>query len=155
MKHILLSIILLACFLPLVAQMTTPRVYVQKLVLENGKTPSITWVKDKSAKEYTLIAWINTRPDEVISTETNPINTIAVKQVGDAVKFPITVIASVQLGNFKSQWKAGEVIHLEITHKKSGQKFCWRQPIPEGSALIKELEKPIKIPPFKKAKKKC
>ena len=146
---------LLALLLPLAAQMTLPRVYVQKLVLENGKNPSITWEKDKSANEYTLIAWINTRPDDIVSTVKNPTNTIAIKQVGDGVKFPFTVIASVQLGNFKSQWKAGEVIHLELTHKKSGQKLSWRQPIPEGSALIKELEKPIKIPPFKKPKKKC
>jgi hypothetical protein len=145
-------IILITILLPLFS-MTTPRVYVQKLVLENGKNPSITWDKDKSAKEYILRAWINTKPKEIISTETNPINTIAVKQVGDGVKFPFTVIATVQLGNFKQQWIAGEILNLEITHRKTGQKFSWKMPIPEGTALIKMLDKPIVIPPFSKPKK--
>ncbi len=153
MKHLVFSILFLALLLPCLAQMTTPRMYVQKLALDNGKNPSITWQKDKSANEYILKAWINTRPEEVLSTDTHPLHTIAVKQVGDGIKFPFTVIASLQLGNFRNHWKAGEVIMLEITHKKSGQKFSWRQPIPEGTALIKMLDKPIIIPPFKKYKK--
>jgi len=152
MKNIILTIVLLALMLPAFAQMTTPRVYVQKLLLDSGKNPSITWQKDKSANEYTLKAWINTRPNEVVSTQTNPINTIAVKQVGDGVKFPYTVIASLQLGNFKSQWHSGEIIYMELTHKKTGQKLTWKQPVLEGSALIKMLDKPIVIPPFSKKK---
>ena len=135
------------------SSITIPRVYVQKLTLENGKNPSITQEKDKSANEYILKAWINTRPEEIVSTETHPLYTIAVKQVGDGKKFPFTVIASLQLGNFPSQWIAGEVIHLEITHKKTGQKKTWTQSIPEGTNLIKMLEKPVVIPPYKKKKK--
>lgn len=153
MKKYALLVPLTLLLLPLLAQMTLPRMYIQKLALDNGKNPSITWQKDKSANEYILKAWINTRPEEVLSTETHPLHTIAVKQVGDGIKFPFTVIASLQLGNFRNHWKAGEVIMLEITHKKSGQKFSWRQPIPEGTALIKMLDKPIIIPPFKKFKK--
>ncbi|GAB1365396.1 hypothetical protein MASR1M36_02670 [Candidatus Cloacimonadaceae bacterium] len=153
MKKLYLLCLLLAFILPTFAQMTIPRMYVQKLALDSGKNPSITWQKDKSANEYILKAWINTRPDEIISTETHPLHTIAVKQVGDGKKFPFTVVATLQLGNFRSQWKAGEVIHLEITHKKSGQKFSWRQPIPEGTALIKMLDKPLIIPPYKKYNK--
>ncbi|MDY0151447.1 MAG: hypothetical protein RBS43_04160 [Candidatus Cloacimonas sp.] len=152
MKHILLSILMLSLLLPLLA-ITSPRVYVQKLVLENGKNPSITWDKDKSAKEYTLKAWINTKPDEIISTEINPINTIAIKQAGNGVKMPFTVIAVVQLGNFPQQWLAGEILHLEITHRKSGQIFSWKQVIPSGTALIKMLDEPIVIPPYAKPKK--
>lgn len=152
MRYILLTVILLSILLPIHA-ITTPRVYIQKLVLENGKNPSITWENNFSAKEYVLKAWINTKPEEVISTDTNPIQTIAVKQVGDGIKFPFTVIASIQLGNFKQQWIAGEVLHLEIMHRKSKQKFSWKMPIPEGTALIKALDKPIVIPPFAKPKK--
>ena len=125
----------------------------QKLTLENGKNPSITQEKDKSANEYILKAWINTRPDEIVSTETHPLYTIAVKQVGDGKKFPFTVIASLQLGNFPSQWEAGEVIYLEITHKKTGQKKTWTKSIPEGTNLIKMLEKPVVVPPYTKKKK--
>jgi len=133
---------------------TIPRVYAQKLTLDNGNNPTITWEKDKSANEYILKAWINTRPEEIVSTETHPLHTIALKQVGDGKKFPVTVIASLQLGNFPSQWKAGEVIHLEVTHKKTGQKKTWTQSIPEGTNLIKMLEKPIVIPPYTKKKNK-
>lgn len=154
MKHIILSLALLALLLPLIS-LTTPRVYVQKLTLENGKTPKITWEKDKSAKEYILRAWLSNKPDDVVSTETDPTHTITMKQVGDGKKFPFTVIATLQLGNFSEQWVAGEVIIMELTHRKTGQKKTWRQSIPEGTMLIKELEKPIEIPPFAKPKKKC
>ena len=152
MKRLLVFGILLLLCLTL-STITIPRVYVQKLTLENGKNPLITWEKDKSANEYILKAWINTRPDEIVSTETHPIHTVAVKQIGDGVKFPFTVIASLQLGNFKSQWQAGEVIYMEITHKKTGQTKTWTQPIPEGTNLIKMLDKPVVIPPYAKQKK--
>lgn len=145
------------CLLALALTMmglTIPRVYVQKLILDNGKNPVITWDEGKSAKEYYLQAWINTRPEEVVSTDKNPVHTIAVKQVGDGKRFPFTVITSLNLGNFPSQWQAGEVIHLELTHLKSGEKVTWKMPIPEGTALIKMLDKPIKIPPYSKKKKK-
>ena len=135
------------------SSITIPRVYVQKLTLENGKNPSITQEKDKSANEYILKAYINNRPDEIVSTEIHPLHTIAVKQVGDGKKFPFTIIASLQLGNFPSQWEAGEVIYLEITHKKTGQKKTWTKSIPEGTNLIKMLEKPVVVPPYTKKKK--
>jgi hypothetical protein len=150
-RFTLFSILLLLCLT--LSAITIPRVYVQKLTLENDKNPLITREQDKSANEYILKAWINTRPDEIVSTETHPIHTIAVKQVGDGNKFPFMVITSLQLGNFKSQWQAGEVIYMEITHIKTGQKKTWTQPIPEGTNLIKMLDKPFVIPPYTKKKK--
>lgn len=153
MKKTIHILILVALLLPLWG-LTTPRVYVQKLVLDNGKNPLITWDEGKSAKEYYLKAWINTRPDEVVTTDKNPIHTIAIKQVGDGQKFPFTVIASLNLGNFPSQWQSGEIINMELKHLKSGKKISWKMPIPAGSALIKQLDKPITIPPYSKKQKK-
>jgi len=150
-RSIFLAVMVVFCLS--FSAITIPRVYVQKLTLDNGNNPLITWEKDKSANEYILRAWINTRPDEIVSTETNPIQTVAVKQVGDGKKFPFTVIASLQLGNFRSQWKAGEIIYMELTDKKTGKKKTWTQPIPEGTNLIKMLEKPVIIPPYTKKKK--
>lgn len=152
MKRFILMLVLLAGLLPLMA-LTTPRMYVQKLLLDNGKNPTITWDEGKSAKEYTLKAWINTRPNEVVSTDKSRANTISVRQVGDGKKFPFTVVASLQLGNFPTQWQEGEVIHMELTHRKTGQKYTWKMPIPTGSAVIMQLEKPIVIPPYKSPKK--
>ena len=152
MKRLALITIWGLLLLPLLG-MTIPRMYIQKLVLEDGKNPLITWEDGKSAKEYTLKAWINTRPEEVVSTETNPSQTISIRQVGDGNKFPFTVVAALQLGNFRSQWLAGEVIHLELKHIKTGQKYSWKMPIPTGTAVIKILDKPIAIPPYKKPKK--
>jgi len=82
------------------SSITIPRVYVQKLTLENGKNPSITQEKDKSANEYILKAWINTRPDEIVSTETHPLYTIAVKQVGDGKKIPFYRYCQFAIGKF-------------------------------------------------------
>jgi hypothetical protein len=42
---------------------------------------------------------------------------------------------------------------MEITHIKTGQKKTWTQPIPEGTNLIKMLDKPFVIPPYTKKKK--
>lgn len=35
-------------------QPTIPRVYVQKLVLEDGTNPFITWYKDQTSPEYLI-----------------------------------------------------------------------------------------------------
>lgn len=151
MKRILLLVILIAA-LPLLAQMTTPRVYVQKLLLEDGARPLVTSTNVLSAKEYLLRAWMEADPEEVISTETDPVNTITVKQIGKEGAFPVTVVATVQLGNFKRQWKAGDILHLVITHKESGESKGWQLEIPEGTHLIKHLDDALVIPPAPKKK---
>ncbi|MFA7224114.1 MAG: hypothetical protein WC094_05055, partial [Candidatus Cloacimonas sp.] len=69
-RFTLFSILLLLCLT--LSAITIPRVYVQKLTLENDKNPLITREQDKSANEYILKAWINARPDEIVSTETHP-----------------------------------------------------------------------------------
>ncbi len=154
MKRSILCVILIIMALGLLAQPATlPRTYVQKLVLENGENPSITFDKKVSAPEYTLKVWIVERPKDVMTTAKNPLHSVSVKEVGDGIKFPIMVVASVQLGNFKSQWKAGETLRLELRHNKSKQKTTWDIKIPEGSNLIKLLDDPQVIPPFAKKKK--
>jgi hypothetical protein len=131
------------------AGITIPRVYVQKLVLNDGSNPVVTATEKKSANEYVLRAWMQANPDEVISTETHPIHTIAIKEVGDGMKFSKTVIVSIQLGNFKRQWQAGDTMHMMLTHKASGQTKGWQIVIPEGTNLIKLLDEPLVIPPYK------
>ncbi|MCK9557882.1 MAG: hypothetical protein PHO85_04670 [Candidatus Cloacimonetes bacterium] len=143
---VVLSFVLLAFSL---AGITIPRVYVQKLVLNDGSNPVVTATEKKSANEYVLRAWMQANPDEVISTETHPIHTIAIKEVGDGMKFSKTVIVSIQLGNFKRQWQAGDTMHMMLTHKASGQTKGWQIVIPEGTNLIKLLDEPLVIPPYK------
>ncbi|MDZ4121715.1 MAG: hypothetical protein U1C33_04800 [Candidatus Cloacimonadaceae bacterium] len=63
------------------------------------------------------------------------------------------MIISVQLGNFKTNWKPGETLRLELKHKKTKQKHTWDIVVPEGSNLIKFLDQPEVIPPFAKKKK--
>lgn len=144
---VLLALVLLA--LPLFAQ-PLPRVYVQKLVLENGDLPQVTVIKDKSAPEYLLRAWFAERPEIIRSTDEHSIHHLAIKQVGDDEVFPVTVILTVQLGNFGVDWAAGETLVIEVTHKASGQMKTWSIVVPEGTNLIKELDTPVIIPPLKK-----
>lgn len=154
MKKLLLCSILLLMVMIIMAQpRTLPRVYVQKLILENGENPKITWDKKNSAPEYILKAWIAERPKEVLSTDKNPIHSIAIKEVGGNDVMPLTVVINVQLGNFPSQWKEGETLHLELKHKKSKQKLNWSLIIPAGTNLIKFMDEPKVIPPFAKKKK--
>lgn len=152
MKKLLYSILVLLFALPLLA-FPIPRVFVQKLILDDGSLPQITQEPKKSANEYTLRAWMEAEPDEVISTDTHPINTIAVKIVGKEGIMPPTAIVNIQLGNFKRLWQAGDILHLVITHKKSGESKGWTLVVPEGTHLIKKLDEPVVIPPYSKKKK--
>jgi hypothetical protein len=152
MKRLIPFILLLIMGLPLLAQPNLPRMYVQKLVLDTGKLPFVTWLEKTSAPEYVLEAWILERPDDMVSTETHSVNHVAVNQVGDGVKFPFTVVAKVQLGNLRYQWEAGETLHLKLKHKASGTVKEWDVLIPPGTNLIKYMDDPIIIPPYCAAK---
>jgi len=151
MRKLICVTILFLAILPFFA-MTRPRVYVQKLVLDNGKTPFITFEDKKSANEYILTATILEIPGAFLSTEIHPVHSIAIKQVGNGTTFPYIVIASVQLGNFGTDWQAEQTLHLELTHKLTGQKYSWDVFIPEGTALMKHLDDPLVIPPYTKKK---
>lgn len=152
MKKVWITTLLMLALLSLFAQPTIPRVYVQKLVLEDGTIPFITWYKDQTSPEYLFRAWIWERPDEILSTETHTYHHLAITQVGDGKKVPFMVVSRVNLGNFPSQWHAGETLHLELTHKETGQKVEWDVYIPEGTATIMLLDTPQIIPPYKEVK---
>mgnify|MGYP000850354602 FL=1 len=152
MKKVWITTLLMLALLSLFAQPTIPRVYVQKLVLEDGTNPFITWYKDQTSPEYLFRAWIWERPDEILSTETHTYHHLAITQVGDGKKVPFMVVSRVNLGNFPSQWHAGETLHLELTHKETGQKVEWDVYIPEGTATIMLLDTPQIIPPYKEVK---
>jgi len=152
MKKVWITTLLMLALLSLFAQPTIPRVYVQKLVLEDGTIPFITWYKDQTSPEYLFRAWIWERPDEILSTETHTYHHLAITQVGDGKKVPFMVVSRVNLGNFPSQWHAGETLHLELTHKETGQKVEWDIYIPEGTATIMLLDTPQIIPPYKEVK---
>ncbi len=130
-----------------------PRVYIQKLVLENGANPEITISKDKSAAEYKFSAWILERPKEVINTDKFSVHHLAITHVGGNEFLPLTVVCKVNLGNFPSNWSSGETLHLKLTHKKTKKTVEWDVPISEGTNLINMLDTPQIIPPFAKNKK--
>jgi hypothetical protein len=126
--------------------MTIPRVYFQKVVLANGKLPRLTTEKKLSAKEYIFTADILETNGDVLSTERNPVNTVTFKYVGDGKNLEKTAIVSVQLGNFQNQWKAGQTLHLVLTHRATKKKLVWDIYIPEGTATINYLKQPVKLP---------
>ena len=140
MKKVWIITFLMIALCSLFAQPTIPRVYVQKLVLEDGTNPFITWYKDQTSPEYLLRAWILERPEEILSTETHTYHHLAITQVGDGKKVPF------------SQWHSGETLHLELTHKETEQRVEWDVYIPEGTNTIKLLDTPQIIPPFKEVK---
>jgi|WetSurMetagenome_2_1015567.scaffolds.fasta_scaffold600176_2 hypothetical protein len=151
MKKILFCLLLVALLLPLAAN-KNPRVFLQKLVLDNGNDPKITILEDKSAPEYRLQAWIKERPKEKMDTNKQITNFLAVKRIGNGVQVPYTVVAFLNLGNFPSEWTKGETLHLKLTHKKSKAVVEWNVVIPEGGNVINMLDKPQVIPPVSTAK---
>ena len=152
MKRLLFCLMLLS-LIPLFAQMTIPRVYVQKLTLDDGSLPKLTNIDKVSAEEYLARAWMEANPEEVISTETHPPNTITVKEVGKEGVMEQTAVINIQLGNFRRQWEVGDVMHIVLSHKASGESKGWSVEIPEGTALIRKLDDAIIIPPTTKKKK--
>lgn len=152
MKRFILPVIFVVLMLPLFAQTTTPRVYVQRVVLDNGENPKVTVLDKKSAPEYKVQTWIKENPKNILSTEKHSIHHVSLKEVGDGEKFPKMVIITVQLGNFKKQWRSGQTLHVKVTHKKTKKTVEWDIVIPEGTNLIKMLDEPRVIPPFSKKK---
>jgi len=151
MKRLSLSLLLLALAVLLLAGQTSiPRVYVQKLVLDNGKDPAITAIKDTSAPEYLFEAWIVARPDEVMTSETHSIHHLAITRVGNGETVPYFVVCRLNLGNFPSDWAPGDTLHMKITHRESKEAVEWEYIIPEGTNLIKLLDEPKIVPPYTK-----
>ena len=147
-----MTILLALTAVVLVAQgpVNLPRVYVQKLLLDTGETPQITWDGEKSAPEYLLTAHITDVEGDTLRSDVHPHFTICVKRVGDGVIPEPIVIAYLQLGNFKSVWKSGQTILFELTHVESGEKMQWELLIPEGANLLRRLDEAVIIPPYSK-----
>jgi len=127
-----------------------PRVYVQRLILDDGTTPQVTWIDQVSAPEYRLTAYIKDVGLDTLSTNVQPHYTIGVKRVGDGVIPEPMVIAYLQLGNFKTVWKPGQTICFELTYLANGEKLNWELLIPEGSNLLRYLDEALIIPPYSK-----
>lgn len=68
MRKYLLLMLMMLFLLTLAAQPTLPCMYVQKTILDNGKTTFVTWLKDNSAPEYHLRAWILECLEEIMNT---------------------------------------------------------------------------------------
>jgi len=149
-RSLLVVAMMLMLWTALLAQMTLPRVYVQKLLLEGGENPVVTNIEGKSALEYKVEAWISEMEGCYMSSDTHPPNSIVIKLVGDGEKFPVSVILTVQLGNFQKQWEAGQTLNISVTHKQSKQNYSWSLAIPEGTNVIRHLDDPVYIPPFPK-----
>lgn len=147
MKKLFLLLSLGLLLTALSAQMTTPRTYIQKVTLDSGALLDITNPDGKSAPEYIVEAWIPELENTYMSTEKDLPQSVCLKLVGDDVRYPKTCIISVQLGNFKAQWAAGQTLHLKVTHKASKESVAWHLVIPEGTSLIRHLDDARVLPP--------
>lgn len=172
MKHIVLTVIICLGLTALAAQGTeamagmlrsVPRIYTQLLVndKDGGELPGVTNNDAKtSAEDYTYTAYINSRPNEVMSTDStlatvpSPVNYIRVFRLGNGTTFPFVTMANVQLAGFTTNWAAGDTVRLELTHKPSGEKVSWEIIIPDDSTSaigFKQSFNPIEqivAPPF-------
>ncbi len=143
----ILALLLLSALL-MAGQDNLPRVFVQRLVLEDGSDPAVTVEENLSAAEYNFQAWIKERPEEVMDTDKNSIHYLRISRVGNGETVPYMVVCQLNLGNFNGLWKEGETLHLKVTHKATKQVKEWEYLIPEGTALIKLLDEPAVIPPY-------
>ncbi len=145
---ILLSVVVTALWAQ--GPINLPRVYIQKLLLDTGETPPITWDGKTPAPEYLLTAYIRDIQGDTLRSDVHPHYTICVKRVGDGRIPEPMVVAYLQLGNFKSVWQAGQTIVFEITHVESGENMTWELLIPKGTNLLRHLDEALTIPPFSK-----
>jgi hypothetical protein len=119
-----LLIIALVCLAAISLFATTPRSYVQKIVndMDGGVVAGVENSSKATSPDYVLSAFITVRPNEVLSTETHPANTIRVCRIGNGDSFPYTTLAYLQFGAFYAPWSPGDTIRFTITHKASKPK---------------------------------
>jgi hypothetical protein len=136
---------------------TVPRSYTQLLAndTDGGLLPDVTNTSKNTASEYLLTAYVTSRPEVVLSTATNPPQTIRVSRIGNGASFPYATCAYLQLGNFPFAWAAGDTIRFTLTHIPTGDTGTWDLVIPDNntSALgYKQIVDPIPFmvaPPWK------
>lgn len=151
MNKYLLLLLAMLVLLPVFGQTTIPRSYLQKVVLDDGSTPALTFAVEVSAQEYTVRTWISARPQEILSTETHSTWHVNLIHVGDDLEYPVTAVIIIELGNFPTQWEVGDTLHVEVIHKASQESTSWSCIIPEGEDTIYLLDEAQIIPPFSKA----
>lgn len=152
MKKYLLLLLIILVLVPVFGQETTPRSVLQKVALDDGSTPAITFAEEVSAKEYTVRTWMASHPQDVLSTETHSTWHVNMILVGDDVEYPITAVVIIELGNFPTQWEVGDTLHTEVIHKASQESTSWSTVIPAGEDPIFLLDTAQIIPPFTKVK---
>jgi hypothetical protein len=115
---------------------TVPRLYVQLLVNDkDGKLLSdVTNTSFSTSSNYLFSAYVTSRPGEVMSTSTNPPQSIRIFTVGNGNSLPYVSCAYVQLGNFPSGWAEGDTLHCTLTHISTDETVTWDLVIPDNKA---------------------
>lgn len=137
----------------------TPRVYIQKLTLDDNSMPAITNPGTETSSDYILTADIIETPGEVVTTQ-NPApdgytykdaTQLKVFRSGNGTSVPYYSATFLQLGTFNTQWLPGNTIDMTVTHIASGETANWTFVIPEGTNVINIQEPTQVIPPYSPA----
>ncbi len=157
-KFLLIAFI---CILAVGLFSTSTRSYSQKLwtsTTSDGQLPDVTNTSSTTSPNYTLTAYVTTRPTEVISTDpsldtvglpgSQAPSSIRVNRIGNGTTVPYTSLAFLQFSYFTTQWSAGEVIHFILTHLTDGQIITWDLTIPDNATTAIGYNQPINPIPY-------
>ena len=137
-KFVIIALILTFAIGSLFAAAT--RAYTQKLVndfgdLNGGLLLGVTCPPTETDPNYILSAYITARPNEVVSTLTDPPSQIRVWRLGNGTTMPYTTCAFLQFARFTSDWHAGEIVHMDLTYIPTNESVSWEITIPDNTSF--------------------
>ncbi len=145
--------ILLLALLALSAQLFcgTPRVLTQKVACTepNQVLDYVTNTGVTTSASYTVRADILETENEELGTDLGTAATyLRIYKAGNGTTVPYYAAISVQLGQFDTQWAAGNTLRLTVTYLPTSETSTpWDITIPTGSATVTILDPVMTVPP--------
>ncbi len=147
-KTIILTIVCM--FVVALLSASNPRAYTQKVidpnsVLPNQQFPDVTCTSTQTAPGYSVVAYITTRPTEIISTATHAPLQIRLYRFGNGTTMPYDTRVFVQFGSFLTQWQGGDVVHISVTNNNVTPAMTdfWEITIPDNSGAALTVTTPV------------
>ncbi|HNX03618.1 MAG TPA: T9SS type A sorting domain-containing protein [Candidatus Cloacimonas sp.] len=126
---------------------TNPRVYMQKVTLDDGSMPGNP-ADTNPIPNYIYEIYNSAEPTNVVATNTstNPPN-ICLKKTGNGTTVPYYVVAYVNQSQFNNVWPIGSTLYCKVIYVPTGEFVTWTREVPSGSTIL-DTTIPYIVPPY-------
>jgi len=146
MKKILILSILSVLTLAVFA--VNPRVYMQKVTLDDGSLPGEPIAVNVPLPDYIYEIYNSEYPTNIIATNTstNPPN-ICLKKTGNGTTQPYMIVAYVNQSQFANNWPIGSTLYCKVIYIPTGEFVTWTRVVPSGSTIL-DTSTAFIVPPY-------